>query len=431
LAATLVSDGKNRGRFGETPFTRKAPDQLECLVQIHEPRLVESLRGHAWQQDLSDGLQLRVFNNHEMVARAMIRECRIDKNAREMDRILVLGVGPRGSLGETLILRAAKDRWIDAESRVGFSPLEVHVYDDAATRWVQDVQDAFGDALQDICRLIPHDYAADRCGFRTTAQRAMVVAKQLDAVFICLSDEPRAIVQALQFDEVLPEDVPIIVSVRDEEQGSVELLEPATGRNRFHVVGTLNRLFDIAASTNPMLEILAQVIHHDYLMLNRESMQDAAAAGDAVKYGALRNKAAFTAWRNLEEPYRQANRDLAERLTAHFTVPQPGNNAPRRFELIYQPHATISPETLFSLSEEEIAQLAKQEHNHWLDAQSHAGWRLAGTANIHGSNPATLESPNLLPWGILHPDVHIYDKNIIRRLPFVFAKADYCVVERI
>jgi len=432
LTESLVGRGADSVRSeDEDPLAPSDPENVGCVIQVSEPRLMEVLRRHDLHRDPSDNLHLRIFSMHEMVARAMLRECMIGPETRELNKVLLLGVGGEGRLGEALVVRLAKDRFIDAEPGQAVRPVEVHVYDQMASNWARCVQGGFDAEMEQICRLRPTDCIASRCGFRGLGQREELIKAEYDAVFICMSDESHALIQAAQLRDVLPTRVPIIVRVHEELSGFGRLLErPNAGGlgENIHVVGSHDRVFDIIASMNPTVEMLAQVLHQDYLLLTQRKRRAAQERGDTEMARTIAEKAAFVPWRRLAEEYRDSNRALAQRLRAHLNVPAMAGGKGRRFRLEFCPRGLIAPQNLFVLSKEELETLATQEHQMWCETMTSLGWRKGGGPAPHGSDPVRKLNPNLIPWEELTNDMKENDRNIIRRLAYIFAKADYRVI---
>lgn len=416
----------------EDPLAPPGPNTLGCVVQVSEPGLLEVLRRHDLHHDANAHLHLRIFSTHEMVARAMLRECALGLKVPVLNKVLLLGTGAGGRLGEALVLRAMKDRWIDREPDQPVRRLEIDVYDEKAEGWVNCVRGGFDQQMRELCELKATDRLANRCGFRGIAQRDELEGAKYDAVFVCMSNEAHALIQAVQLREVLPERVPIIVRVHEEAAGFGKLMQRpdagGLGKN-LHVVGSHDRVFDIVASMNPITEMVAQVLHQDYLLLTQRKIRAAEDRGDLAEAAKLGNKAAFAQWLRLADEYHKSNRALAQRLRSHLTVPSESGQLARRFRLQYCPRELITPHNSFRLTGAEVEALARQEHDLWWQKMESLGWRQGSGQDPHSSDPVLKLNPNLVPWEKLAEGMKEYDRNIIRRIAHVFAKADYRVVE--
>ena len=115
---------------------RSDDDLVKCLIQINEPGLLDVIRRLDVHTNRYDRLDLQLFNRHEMAARAMLRETMVDRDGvatdkrvrefRDFRKILVVGIGRHGRMGEALVTRATKDKAIDS----GLDNLEIHVVDE-------------------------------------------------------------------------------------------------------------------------------------------------------------------------------------------------------------------------------------------------------------------------------------------------------------
>jgi hypothetical protein len=76
---------------------------------------------------------------------------------------------------------------------------------------------------------------------------------------------------------------------------------------------------------------------------------------------------------------------------------------------------------------DEINLLAKSEHDLWMESLVRRGWRIGHRLDENNrkiSDPDRKLHPDLKPWEDLDEGTQDYDRSIIRRLPYVFAKAD-------
>ena len=439
LGAAASSSGEKipaPGEDDEDPLAPGDNGSVGCVIQLSEPGMLEVLGRHELQRDATDRLHLRVFNRHELIARAMLRESLLGPHAPVLRKVLLLGTGSQGRLGEALVLRAAKDFWVErADAGESFEPIEVHVFERDAAQWIECLK-ARHEILDHTCRLVERECLATKCGFRSVGDWQGVERESYDAAFVCLPDESHALLQASRLRDALPSHVPVVVRVQEERAGFGALLRRpdagGLGRN-LRVVGTHERVFDIAASLHPFAEIIAQALHQDYLYLTQRKIREAEIRGDQKLASELARKDAFRPWSELDESYRESNRGLALRLRRHLTVPQPNGAPPRQFRLVFSRRELIDPRELYLLSAQEpnneLERMARQEHELWCDAQRAAGWR-RGIASASGSNPNQKLNPNLVPWENLSEGMKDYDRGIIRRLPYVFAKADYKLAEQ-
>lgn len=441
-AAKLLGNGEETActnALDEQPLENRTSGVVNCLLQIDEPSLVEALGQHRLCTQASDRLHARWFSVHEMVARAMLRETMLKTKASSLNRILIVGVGRLGRFGESLAMRAIKDSYLEKVQRDGKPAaassedlaLEIHVLDRDADQWARCLTERAA-YLYNFHGIFPLDMPASRCGFGGTSNWAGVAQENYDAIFVCLSDESLAISQATRIANALDAGsrtaTPIIVRVSKERSGLGVLYDGAQMRNQFpniRTIGTRDRIYDVAASMNPTVEMVAQVLHQDYLSLTQEIIRNANPDHAAV----IKNKPAVRPWTQLDEKYRHANRSLARRLANLLTVPESASGRSRRFRMEFAPAEVIDPAAAYVLSDDEIETLAQVEHALWMKEQAGLGWIKGDPAKQSEAPRGKTYNENMVPWGELQSEAREYDRNIVRRLPVVLAKADYKLVE--
>ncbi|MEZ5940614.1 MAG: NAD-binding protein [Planctomycetaceae bacterium] len=432
----------------EHPFRQREPNQVNCLLGVTEPGLVEAIRHDSLYTNSKDRLRLSVFCLREMVARAMLRETRLLDSPRPLGNLLVIGLGKELRMGESLITRAAKDWYIDQNDilvttsvRLVIDVIDEHAdaFVDCMTKRVNYLKEHDSTTYpteNDACFLRSFPWRAARCGFRSDEMKAMLIENKYDAIFICLADEGMAVRQGLELRRLLDsipgnENVSVVVRVLEENSGFGPLLHRnelgvatcSKGNANLVAVGFRDRVQEVLLSMNPEIEMLAQVIHQQYLLTTDKQLRDAILAGNQQQADTLRAKEARCSWNDLDEVYRQSNRDQATRLAdyvEHNTTPKQSRPT---YDLLYAPHLALSPRLGTDLDEWQLKQLAMDEHNNWMTSMKAAGWKL--DRSIQGSDPTHKLSPFLVPWEELDDRTRQYDIDIVNRLAITFAKADY------
>lgn len=461
----------------EQPLDPGRPGSLSFFQQVTEPGLMEVLKRHSWHRDSLDCLHLRIFNQHEMAARAMLRETMVGLDIPQLRKILIVGTGATGRMGEALVVRAIKDQRIDFPDA---DPLDIHVLDSDAENWAQCLSGRM-QFLGEFSGIHPRNVPASRCGFFEVKHWKGIIGENFDAVFICLANESLGVTQAGRVVDAIskqarvygkaPKVLPVIVRVREEYAGFGQLLNDVSGRPLAHVrpVGMQDRVFDAIASMNPVIEMLAQVTHQDYLARRQQQIRTASAEeGQKILNAKL---ASLQSWTNLSESLRESNRELVRRYPGMLAIPDRDGRTVRRFHMEFAPDEIIDPRAPYSLSANELELLGPLEHDNWYIAQYKAGWRYrekkadAVEAARHESRPrkqllklanirhqewldekrrdgrdvsevAHFRTPshvnfneNMCPWNELSDGMRQFDFDIIQQLPYVLAKADYKLVE--
>jgi len=119
----------------------------------------------------------------------------------------------------------------------------------------------------------------------------------------------------------------------------------------------------------------------------------------------------LTEYANLEETYKDANRTTVR-------------NIPRKLAAVgcaMTPTTGIEPAVPFTA--EEIERMAEVEHELWMEDRYAAGFR---PGNPTPSDPK--RSAYLLPWKEVPENIKAIDRDLVRSIPEVLAKAGYAVV---
>jgi RyR domain len=77
------------------------------------------------------------------------------------------------------------------------------------------------------------------------------------------------------------------------------------------------------------------------------------------------------------------------------------------------------------LTGEQVEELARREHDRWQDERRQAAWRYGPVRDAHAKL-----SPYLVPWDELTEDVRNLDRDAVRLIPTVLARAAYAGIPR-
>jgi hypothetical protein len=427
----------------EDPLAPLKPGEVTCVVEVSQPGILPALRRHNVYRSPKDNIRLSLMNRHELTACAIVREWLVGHDSPPPKKILIVGIGREGRLAEALIVRTAKDRFIEQKEGVpdSFEPLTIHVVDSGADEWVKGVTGRH-ENLRQVCGVNGFDLSAVHWPMLSNEMKGWngMAAEHYDAVMICLPDESHAIMQALQIQKLVPPTTPIVVRVRNERSGFSKLLNQIPRKifgsaTNMRVAGTQDRAIGVALSTNPMIEMMAQVIHQDYLATSERKRREAMRTGNTEERQKIETKEAFRPWTQLHWEYQMSNRLAAERLVKHLQVCGPDGTVRRNYRHQYSPDAPIEPLLMFppatqeeDRENEELNKLAQNEHEMWMEALLKRGWRQGHRVHPKTkkkvSDPDRKLHPDLKPWNELEEGTEDYDRSIIRRIPYVFAKAD-------
>lgn len=378
----------------------KSDGSLQCVIHVSDPHLQRILKQHAIFSRIDDPFELSFFNTFETAARVMLREPplwigpgRTDQGAMH---VLIVGLG---RIGEALLSRLVRDWVID------------HPHDDQKlTITVVDVEAARTEEIFSLRQ--PELAAASRIRFVSTDVRSVAFASgqflesqeptpKLDAAFVCLPQDSIAAFAALTLRRWLSNDVPIVVRM-SEESGIATLLrsrEADAAISGIRAVG----LAEIACNLNSVLggtrEQLAQAIHQGYLQ-------------DQVDLGRTDTEnPSMRPWHELPPDLKNSNRAQADDIPIKL----------RAVKCEMRLKAT-GPVHVIAFTDHEIELLAETEHRRFVKERQDAGWEYGEVKDVEAK-----KSPYLVAWSDerLPEDVKDYDRNAVRRLPAILAKADY------
>lgn len=381
---------------------------LRCITHVVDFDLQDMFKRHDIYAD--DSLfDLQFFNAFETAARVMLRESIVfyppDTTGSESRHLLIVG---SGGLGEALFLRAAKDWRIDRESQYGRldpnSRLQITVIAKDALEKEEWLRTRYPDLLS-VCsarfvRLDVRSEAFSRGEFLNGESGDV----EISSAFVCLNDDSLGMLTGLALRKQL-KDRHVSIGVQlSEEAGFGTLLGASPSEGAIDGVWAVG-LLDITCSLDLVLggpqEAIAQTIHQGYVAKQRRE-------GHTEK-----TNESLVPWRDLPEHLRESNRkqaaDIGRKLRAI--------NCSYHF----RPDGKISPfRFLQDDAKDELEQLARLEHDRWWKERRDAGWRYGSEKSVERRT-----SPYLVPWEELPDDMKDYDRETIRIMPNVLAKADY------
>jgi len=371
---------------------------LRCIAHISDPNLQNVFRRHEVYTDESDPFVLELFNTYETAARVMLREAGannvVAQAAAGEHHLLIIGMG---RLGEAILLRMLKDWQIEnpPERRLRVTVVDTSAHERRGA-FEQRYPGLLDVADVEFLRLDIHDPEITQGRyFERYQDRAPPLA-----VFVCLDDDSQALYAALTVRSMMAADVPIVVRM-SEEAGLATVLGVTQMKEGcipgVKAVGLLDTACSLELVLGGTREILAQAIHQGYL-------SDQLAAGQSAN-----NNPALAPWHRLPEDLKESNRKQAEHIRAKLKLigcelaPQPGY-----------------PLNLFTFCDEEIERLAEVEHDRWMAERRAAGW-------IYGPQKDVQRriNPLLVPWSELPEAAKGYNRDAVRRIPKVLAKADF------
>jgi voltage-gated potassium channel Kch len=405
-ASTLISVAGDDGVNIETAvrahdLNRQRTDgSLCCVIHVSDPDLQGILKQHAIFARQDDPFELSLFNAFETASRVMLREPSVLARPREPDskppHVLVVGFG---RMGEALISRLIRDWRIDYPRETG--QLQVTIADLEA----KQKEEAFRLRHPQLAAGASIQFVSTDVRSSSFASGESLVSRNdsspIAAAYVCLDDDSIAALAALTMRRWLDDGVPIIVRM-SEEAGLATLLQ-TTGNGGVITGVRAVGLLEIACSLESVLggtrEILAQAIHQGYI-------QDQTILGMTAS-----ENPSMRPWHDLPADLKESNRAQAD------DIPNKLKAADCEMHLMASGQIEV-----MQFTDAEIEKLAEIEHQRFVDEREAAGWSYGEKKDLEKRT-----SPYLIPWTDerLPENIKDYDRNTVRRLPAILAKADY------
>jgi hypothetical protein len=401
LFAVAGDDGRNLDiAIGVRELTggrRESP--LTCIVHVVNDKLSDVLR-QVGAARRGGGLRIESFNVAERGASMLLTDHPAfdDQGATFLGppHLVIVGLG---EMGTRLTVHAAR-RWRAIKDTHG-ERLTITAVDRDADARVAMLNERLP-RLADVCELRPCRVDLNSAEFERADFLFLGSGRSdVTGVYVCVGDDAVGLSTALHLRHRLGDrTVPIVVATT-REGGVAALL--SEGRGNTHANVRAFGPLDLVCRPDMLLagqnEVLARAIH-DHYVSDRRRDQSVASSPSMV------------GWEQLPESLRESNRaqagDIARKLEAIGCDIAPLTDWDAE-----------SPE--FTAAEVEL--LARMEHDRWREEREAAGWRLAA-ARSESRN----ESPYLVPYEDLPPDVKEMDRAMVRALPAFLAGVDFAVV---
>jgi hypothetical protein len=214
---------------------------------------------------------------------------------------------------------------------------------------------------------------------------------------VALDDDTRALTTALSVRQLLG-DQRVDVHVRTRFDAGLALLVDDASESgqpvQLHAFGLLDRTCTAEAVSEGTNVQVARALHEDYLARARA----AGRSGPAVR-----------PWDELSPEQREANRAAADALVASL------HDVGCALRSLY-----AWDEGAFSLSPEEVEQLARAEHARWSAERKADGWRYGPVRDDHKKH-----HPDLARWEDRTEQAKDFDRDAARALPGLLARAGF------
>jgi voltage-gated potassium channel Kch len=391
LVIVCGADGTNveaAARARDLPrMTRTA---LTCAAEIGDADLWYALRGA--EIGAKGGFRLEFFNAADLAARGLLASHSPFRG--RVPYVLVAGGGP---LSQALVRHLLRE-WREAPHAAGETLRIMLVDGDTATldQHLRQRHPEIGTSATLVSHALDlRSPQFQRGRFLFDDSGACVVTH----AYVCVEDEGLALSTALLLAHQLRRyHVPIVVRAA-RQAGVASLLGAGAGEDAgdaprpLEVFSLLEQAYQPELVLNGTNEVLARALHQDYVARM-------AASGTA--------SAAAVPWDALPRDLKESNRTQADRISD-------------KLETIgcHIVPLTAFDTTAFVLSDEEVEQLARMEHDQWVAERRALGWT-AGPRD-----PERKTNPNLIPWPDLDDTVRNYNRESVRQLPQFLNRAGF------
>ncbi len=367
---------------------------LTCVVHVVDPQLCNLLKEQEFVWGSQEALRLEFFNIYDSGARIWLKKhppfhMNEPPYARRPHLILI----GAGKMGESLLVQLAQ-KW--KALNPGPEKFPVTVIDIQAGE-KQELFRLLYPRLENICALeyLHMDVGSpkfQRGGFLFDRQDECLAS----SVYVCLDNDTRALFTAMSvFKHVRNEKVKIVV--RSTRDAGISSLLSGSGRQDAARIESF-ALLDEACQTDIIFggshETIARAIHEEYVS-NRERLGETPETNPSI-----------TDWKSLPEHLKESNRRQADHIGEKLRSIQCGV-AP----------LTDWDEQLIRFNEDEALQLARMEHERWVEERSEKGWK-PGKKNVRKKT-----TPLLVPWDELSEKDKRHNLDMARQMPAFMARA--------
>ncbi|MHC1560805.1 RyR domain-containing protein [Actinomycetospora sp. C-140] len=230
------------------------------------------------------------------------------------------------------------------------------------------------------------------------------VPADLATVFVCLDDDLVALQTGLRLTRTWRDrsvDVVVAVGSSTALGGAItgaDFAVSSVGRARFHVFNTTDHVYAVSSLRSGLYLDIARAAHDVYV-------RNARARGETTE-----DNPSSVPWDRLPDDLRQANLAQAFSITDKI----------RRMGCAVVP--LDEPDTRFEFETGEIEELARAEHERWMEDREGRGWRLGER------DDAARTHPDLVAWEHLTEPARQKDRDVVAAIPEYLRRAGLQII---
>ena len=255
-------------------------------------------------------------------------------------------------------------------------------------------------ALATICALDPHPLDS----FRSSSaewDEELGDLPALSTVYVCEEDEKAGLAASLAILEAA-KPVHVVLAVKNHHVGAAAII--AEGElHELHPFGTHSSTLTEEIFVVGVNETLAEANHAHYL------------ANESARGATTAENPSLVPWDHLDDALKESNRSFADGIGEKL----------EELNLAIVPSPLADPDRpVLVFTEEEIDQLAPMEHDRWRRDLEAQGW----THGNGAKDPVQLSHPQLVDWEELSREDRDKDRNAVRAIPAILARAGFDIV---
>ena len=394
LVATCGDDGVNaQVALAARLVPRRRSGALTAFVHLDDLDLWRLLGAEELGRAERDDLRLEFFNVTDAAARVMLEEHPFEHDAAS-PHVLLVGLE---ELGRRMLLHMAA-RWREAPT-TGERRLRVTVLGPEAGREIDALVRCHPE-LADLCEIEARTVGPAVGDLDPV--RALSAGAAPSVAYVTLPRETDALAAALALrtnrDLGLAR---VVVAVQDEQDGIATALRASVGaREGVAAFGVLSRTLTPELLLRGTGEVLARAKHEQYVHAER------------LKGRTPEENPSMRPWEQLPDVLKESNRRFADGIGPKLAAAG----------LVIVPDPLADPATaVAALSEEEVEELARLEHDRWCRDLERDGWRRTSGAK----DPERRLHPQLVTWAELSEEERDKDRDPMRELPGMLARVGF------
>jgi hypothetical protein len=374
-------------------------DPLTCIIHVVDPRLCDLLREKEIGGITFPGLRLELYNVYERGAQLVLEQYPpFEVDGGEGDHpphVLLIGVG---KMGENLVTRLAH-AWHSRQQRTK-GPLRLTVVDLEAEEKLRTLQVRYPH-LMSCCQLMPLSMDVNSADFYKA--EFLSGRTDIDTAYVCFDNDSLGLNVGLTLARMTRlRSIPIIVRMIEERGLALLLQHGIQGQESFshlHAFGLLDRTCTPELLFGGMNEMLARSVHEDFARKQKSLGRS------------LEDNEILVPWDQLPEKVKDSNRRYADHISLKLQAVDCHLAPLRDWNAVK-----------FVFMDTEIERMAQMEHERWVQERKREGWSYR-----EQRDDDRMLHPSLVAWGDLPEDEKEKNRNFIREIPRILAKAGFQV----